>query len=239
MSAKIIQLISGPRNLSTALMYSFSQRNDTNVVDEPYYGAYLSKFHIDHLGKDEILNQMETNFDKITQTIVEWNQSPIYFVKNMAHHLLNRKVDFIEKFQNVFLIRNPYQLIASFAQVIPNPTMHDIGLKHEYDLHQSLVKNNYDPVVLDSEILLKNPKSILIGLCDHLGIQFDDAMLSWQKGGIKEDGCWAKYWYDNVHKSTSFTQQKTSSRSLPQRCKPLYDEAKYYYEELSKHTLKA
>ena len=220
-------------------MYSFAQRNDTIVVDEPYYGAYLSKSNIDHPGKDEILKQMETNFGKISQTIVEWNQSPIYFVKNMAHHLLSRKVDFIEKFQNVFLIRNPYQLIASFAQVIPNPTMHDIGLKHEYDLHQSLVANNNDPIVIDAAVLLKKPKYILIALCEHLDIPFDNTMLSWKKGGIKEDGCWAKYWYKNVHKSTSFIQQKTSSRLLPQRCEPLYDEAKYYYEELSKYSLKA
>ena len=28
---------SGPRNVSTALMYSFAQRSDTRVVDEPLY----------------------------------------------------------------------------------------------------------------------------------------------------------------------------------------------------------
>ncbi|MGI8649730.1 MAG: sulfotransferase family protein, partial [Rubrobacter sp.] len=31
---------SGPRNVSTALMYSFRQRPDTSVVDEPFYGHY-------------------------------------------------------------------------------------------------------------------------------------------------------------------------------------------------------
>ncbi|CAN5550553.1 hypothetical protein BH24ACT18_BH24ACT18_19250 [soil metagenome] len=29
---------SGPRNVSTALMYAFRQRPDTLVVDEPLYG---------------------------------------------------------------------------------------------------------------------------------------------------------------------------------------------------------
>ena len=38
----IINLISGPRNVSTALMYSFAQRNDTNYYDEPFYGYYLT-----------------------------------------------------------------------------------------------------------------------------------------------------------------------------------------------------
>ncbi|MBT5534537.1 sulfotransferase family protein, partial [Candidatus Poribacteria bacterium] len=32
---------SSPRNVSTALMYSFAQRPDTRVIDEPLYGHYL------------------------------------------------------------------------------------------------------------------------------------------------------------------------------------------------------
>ena len=40
---KRICLWSGPRNISTALMYSFAQRDDTAVYDEPLYAHYLSK----------------------------------------------------------------------------------------------------------------------------------------------------------------------------------------------------
>jgi len=35
-----INLWSSPRNVSTALMYSFAQRLDTTVVDEPLYAYY-------------------------------------------------------------------------------------------------------------------------------------------------------------------------------------------------------
>src|ERR687883_192922 len=41
---------SGPRNVSTALMYSFRQRPDTLVVDEPLYGHYLRVTSADHPG---------------------------------------------------------------------------------------------------------------------------------------------------------------------------------------------
>ena len=41
MPSKIISLWSGPRNVSTALMYSFAQRSDTQVIDEPLYAHYL------------------------------------------------------------------------------------------------------------------------------------------------------------------------------------------------------
>ena len=49
---KIINLISGPRNLSTALMYSFSQRPDTVVIDEPFYAHYLVTTGIDHPSRE-------------------------------------------------------------------------------------------------------------------------------------------------------------------------------------------
>ena len=37
-----IAMWSGPRNISTAMMYSFAAREDCDVVDEPFYAAYLT-----------------------------------------------------------------------------------------------------------------------------------------------------------------------------------------------------
>ena len=37
----VISLWSGPRSMSTALMYSFAQRSDTRVLDEPLYSHFL------------------------------------------------------------------------------------------------------------------------------------------------------------------------------------------------------
>ena len=36
-----IAMWSGPRNLSTAMMYAFAARGDNVVWDEPFYAAYL------------------------------------------------------------------------------------------------------------------------------------------------------------------------------------------------------
>ena len=66
---KIINLISGPRNLSTALMYSFSRRPDTKVIDEPFYAHYLSKTGIDHPGKEETLSFMSSDITKVIKHI--------------------------------------------------------------------------------------------------------------------------------------------------------------------------
>ena len=54
---KIIHAISGPRNVSTAIMYSFAQRSGCTVFDEPLYGIYLKDTDVHHPGKEEVLKK--------------------------------------------------------------------------------------------------------------------------------------------------------------------------------------
>ena len=227
---KIINLISGPRNLSTALMYSFSRRPDTKVIDEPFYAHYLETTGIEHPGREDTLNSMSSDITEVLDSIYETSGCEVLFLKNMAHHHQQMDLEFLHKMTNLFLVRNPKQLIASFAQVINSPTMQDIGLQKSWELFNKI--ENKNPVVLDSAEILKNPKILLSKLCDKLEIPFYEEMLSWPTGGIKEDGAWAEYWYKNVHNSTGFTKQKTSSRELPKHCESLYLEAVKYYDKL-------
>ena len=232
---KIINLISGPRNLSTALMYSFSQRPDTKVIDEPFYAHYLFTTGIDHPGRSATIQSMSTDINKVLKKIYEADNCKVLFLKNMAHHHQNMDFNFLESMTNLFLVRNPKQLIASFAQVIKFPTMQDIGLKKSWELFKMIKHQN--PVVLDSSEILKNPRELLIQLCQKLDIEYFDEMLKWPKGGIKEDGTWAKYWYKNVHNSSGFSKQKTSNRELPIECESLYIESLKYYNKLKKNSI--
>lgn len=137
---KCTQLISGPRNISTALMYSFANRSDCSVADEPFYAHYLLHNLVEHPGKVETLASLPHTLEDIKSQFIFQTLSPkrpIYFIKNMAHHF--EEIDdptFMLNLDPLFLIRDPYQLIASFAQVIPNPTMLDIGLKLEWELFE-------------------------------------------------------------------------------------------------------
>ena len=232
---KIINLISGPRNLSTALMYSFSRRPDTKVIDEPFYAHYLETTGTDHPGREDTLRSMSTDINKVLDDIFNRNECEVLFLKNMAHHHQQMDLSFLDKMTNLFLVRNPKQLIASFAQVITSPNMKDIGLKKSWELFNKI--ENQNPVVLDSAEILKNPKSLLSKLCDNLEINFFEEMLSWPSGGIPEDGPWAKYWYKNVHSSSGFAKQKTSSRELPKNCESLYLEALKYYNKLKVNSI--
>ena len=234
---KIINLISSPRTISTALMYSFAQRTDTKVVDEPFYGYYLTKSKIEHPDHQGIINVMETNPEKIIKTIFNYQKQPVLFLKNMAHHLIEMDLSFLKKMVNLFLIRDPQKLIASFARVIPNPKATDIGVKKQFELFKMLDKHN--PLVLDSNEVLKDPPKVLQQLCEKLAIPFDPNMLSWTAGPIKEDGIWAKNWYKNVHASTGFGKPSANSIKLPERLRELSKSSKDYYNQLYHYSIKA
>ncbi|HYG18314.1 MAG TPA: sulfotransferase family protein, partial [Ohtaekwangia sp.] len=152
-----INLISGPRNISTALMYSFAQRPDTIVMDEPFYAFYLAATDVDHPGKEAVLKRQHRNEKDVLREIFKPWPKPVLFIKNMSHHIELLREKFLTDVTNVFLIRNPAQIIASYAKVIANPVMRDIGIEYQYNLFEQLRLQGQNPVVIDSGRLLENP----------------------------------------------------------------------------------
>jgi hypothetical protein len=236
---RLINLVSGPRNISTALMYSFAQRPDTTVSDEPFYAMYLQRSCVDHPGKAEVLQSQPTDPEVVTRSLLDNNAKPLCFVKNMAHHLAYVPFPFIAQASNLFLIRNPSHILASYAQVIDSPTLDDIGVEYQFNLFHKLSAQGRSPVVVDSGLLLENPDIVISKVCSLLDIPYYEEMLHWPAGPKSYDGVWAKYWYDNVHRSTGFQRQATSNRPLPDYLKTLDKEAKYYYTQLLPHAVRA
>ncbi|MEM7126657.1 MAG: sulfotransferase family protein [Chloroflexota bacterium] len=236
-----ISVWSGPRNISTALMYSFAQRPDTVVVDEPFYGYYLlnSSAREYHPGADEVIVSMETDGQKVLEQVVLAPQpKPILFLKNMTHHLINLEWDFTEKLCNVILTRDPVQMLPSYAKEVANPSLHDTGYDTLCDLVDYLTKRGLPPPpVLDSREVLLHPRSVLTQLCEHFDIPFDDGMLNWPAGPRPEDGVWAKYWYESVHRSTGFQPYTEKNEPFPAHLEPLLAECIPYYKRLSALTI--
>jgi len=235
---KIINLISGPRNLSTALMYSFAERKDTIVLDEPFYAYYLShaKVTVAHPGEAAILKSLPHSKVSVIR-LINAAKTDIRFVKGMAHHILETEPTFLLPWSNIILIRHPEKLLASFSKVIENPSITDIGIKKASEIFQFLQLHGHTPLVIDSDELLKNPSRYLKKMCKHLEIPFSEAMLSWDPGGNPADGVWASHWYKNVHNSSSFEVQKSSSQKMPAHLQPVLDEALTYYTVLKNNIL--
>lgn len=233
-----INLISNPRNISTAFMYSFAQREDTIVLDEPFYALYLTISGADHPGKEEVIQSQSADEHVLLEKIFGPWDKPVLFIKNMAHHIELMNESFLDDLVNIFFIRNPRQIIASYAQVIDHPTIRDIGIEYQYHLFNRLKSRNKQPLVLDSGLLMENPRKVLERLCDEINIPFSEKMLSWAQGAKPYDGVWAKYWYDNVHQSTGFDKPSTSNRSLPPHLEPLHTQAVEYYSKLLPYSIK-
>jgi hypothetical protein len=235
----IINLISGPRNISTALMYSFAQRDDTTVLDEPFYAVYLSRSGAMHPAREEVLKAQSTDEDTVKKEINSRSGKKLLFIKNMAHHMEVLKTPFIENAINVFLIRDPQQIIASYSNVIEKPTLRDIGLQYQCHLFDVLKSTGQDLIVLDSGLLLKNPSVVLEKLCHRCAISFQSAMLSWERGAKPYDGVWSNHWYKNVHNSTGFNVGITSNKKISDNLHALHQQARGYYQKLLPFSLKA
>ena len=232
---KKIMLWSSPRNISTALMYSFAQRSDTKVVDEPFYAYYLTHVNtkVDHPGKREIFNSQSSNFSEIVNEMEMFMEKDVLFIKNMTHHLAKTNVNFSRNWYHVILTRSPQSAYISFKKVISNPTVLDMGYKEQYAIALKFKKKNIPFYILSSEELLNSPKKELKNLCDYLKINFDNNMLSWDRGGIKEDGIWAKYWYENVHKSHGFHLNKKMDDSKRIENDIITISSKFYHKLLA------
>src|SRR5437868_3865751 len=124
MNTTRICLWSSPRNISTAMMYSFAQRPDAIVFDEPLYAHYLKVSGVEHPGQQEILASQENDGEKVVQELLLGNfEKPVAFFKQMTHHLIHLNEDFLAEMKNILFIRDPKQIISSYAQVRPGVNM--------------------------------------------------------------------------------------------------------------------
>jgi hypothetical protein len=231
---------SGPRNVSTALMYSFRQRSDTLVVDEPLYGHYLATTGADHPGDDEVLEHMDRDGGRVVrETILGPCERPVHFFKNMAHHLVALDRSFLGKITNVLLIRDPREMLPSLARQLKAPTLRDTGLREQAEILELILRGGNDPLVLDARELLLDPLRVLGEACARLGIPFEESMLSWPAGPKPEDGVWAKHWYAGVHSSTGFEPYRPKTEPFPDSLRPLLKECLTLYEKLGEHAIRA
>ncbi len=239
-----IAMWSGPRTLSTALMYSFGNRPDTVAVDEPLYGYYLAATGIEHPGRDEIITSMPTDWQDVVRQLTSGELPPgktVSYQKHMTHHLLP-EVDRgqLAGLRHAFLIRDPRRLLASYAKVRATPTLADLGLEQQVEIFRL-----FGGPVIDAADIAARPRETLAALCGALGISFHETMLAWPAGTRKFDGVWAKYWYSSVWTSTGFAVRGGTDAAgrgqaeLPAELEPLARRARPFYQELAAHRLTA
>jgi hypothetical protein len=231
-----IAVWSGPRTVSTALMRAWENRPDTVVVDEPLYAFYLDRTGLDHPGRDEVIASQPTDWRAVLDRLTAGPLPPgvtVGYAKHMTHHLLP-EVDraALAPLRHAYLIRDPRELLASYARVRTEPTLADLGIVQQAEIFEA-----FGGPVVDSRDLLAEPAGILGALCAALDVPFDDRMLSWPAGPRASDGVWAPYWYASVHSSTGFAAYRPPASPLPARLEPLAERCLPYFERLHRYRL--
>ena len=227
---------SGPRTISTALLRAWENRADTVVVDEPLYSFYLTHSGVVHPGQGEIVASMSPDwaevFDELSSGPLPAGKT-VYYQKHMTHHLLP-EVDrgALAPLRHAYLIRDPRQLLASYAKVRARPTLEDLGLAQQVEIFRT-----FGGPVVDSSDILRRPGPALRALCAALDVPFDPAMLSWPAGPRDTDGVWARHWYEGVWRSTGFRPGREEPAELPPELEPLAGRCLPYYQELSAHRI--
>jgi len=242
MTKTIIAMWSGPRNLSTAMMRSFENRKDTEVLDEPFYAHYLSATELNHPGKKAIFDSQSINWNDVALKCVDkkFPKKPIWYQKHMAQHNIEGcEINWIKNVQNCLLIRNPRSVIASYGKKFPVTDERLLGYVQQAEIINFLENTNRKtPPIIDADDILRDPDSMLRKLCKALGIDFYSSMLSWQKGPRDSDGVWGKYWYDGVYQSTGFKPYIDNKIELDLDIMGIYKNCKKYYDDFYKKRIK-
>ncbi|KAK2456960.1 D-aminoacid aminotransferase PLP-dependent enzymes superfamily protein [Trifolium repens] len=231
---EVIHAWSVPRSLSTSLMYSFSQRNDIEVLDEPLYAHFLRVSGFDRPYRDQILSYMESDGNKVVNDIIYRPGNKKYrFCKHISkQRVLGLPEDLMKKGKHFILIRNPLDIL-----VIP-PSFFELGLLELVQIYNELSDIGKPPPVIDAEELQKDPEATLQGLCNDLEIPFQPSMLSWEAGSKPIDGLWAPWWYNNAHKSTGFKEQRKYPEAFPFSLYDLLEQSLPLYNMLLRHVKK-
>ena len=236
-----IAMWSGPRNISTAMMRAWGNRQDTFVIDEPFYAYYLHATGKQHPGVDEVIATGETDWRKVVGRLTGPvpNGRQIFFQKQMTHHLLpGIDREWLGAVTNCFLIRDPREVIASYVKKREDAALEDLGFVQQMEIFDFIcARTNTVPAVVDARDVLENPERTLRLLCDAVGVEFRESMLSWAAGVRETDGIWAKYWYTEVARSTSFRPYRNRDHDVPERYGAIYERCRKCYERLYQHRL--
>jgi hypothetical protein len=231
-----IAMWSGPRNISTAMMRAWGNRQDTFVVDEPFYAYYLKATGAQHPGAEEVIATGQTNWRKIVAQLTGpiRKDKHIFFQKQMTHHFLP-EVDrqWLDAVMNCFLIRDPREVVASYIKKRKDPALEDLGFVQQAEIFDFVRSRlNAIPPVVDAKDVLGDPERMMQLLCKAVGVEFSESMLFWPPGLRETDGIWAKHWYGEVAKTTSFRPYRQGYEEVPKPLGEIYERCRHCYDRL-------
>jgi hypothetical protein len=236
-----IAMWSGPRNLSTAMMYAFAARGDAEVWDEPFYAAYLAATGLDHPMRAAIIAAGDPDPARVAAACAGPvpGGKALFYQKHMTHHMVpGFDRGWLGSVTNVFLIRHPARVVASYLVKREQPVLADLGFVQQAEIFDHVAGlTGRAPLVIDSADIRADPPAALSRLCGALGIPFTPRMLHWPAGPKPFDGAWAPHWYGAVHRSNGFEAAEGPLPVLEGEYRVLAEQALPHYDMLARQSM--
>jgi hypothetical protein len=232
-SEKPIALWAVPRSLSTAFERVFVERDDFEVLHEPFSASYY--YSQDRLSDrySDVEPDALYNYENVLEDILKPRDKRV-FLKDMPHHARDLlSPEFASNFVNTFIIRDPKYVVASLHKMWPDFTLEETGFEHVYDLFRYATEaNGEEAVVVDAMSFSENPAGILAAYCERLGIPFDRGSLSWESREVEEWEMWDE-WHDEAQQSTGIKPAERKDPTLSRDLQYVYDYCLPYYYPLA------
>jgi hypothetical protein len=235
---KPIALWSVPRSLSTAFERVFVERDDFEVLHEPFSASY-------YYGPDRLSDRFsdeepkaEYSYENVLQDVLRPRERRV-FLKDMAYQAKGvLGPDFLSNFANTFIIRDPKYVIASLHKMWPDFTLEETGFEQIYWAFKYATEAGEDPVVVDAMTFSENPAGILAAYCEAVGVPFDPRSLSWESREVEEWESWsADGWHDRAQQSTGIKRAERKDPQLSAELQDAYEACLPYYYQLAAHAI--
>ena len=234
--ARPIALWAVPRSLSTAFGGVFVERDDLEVLHEPFSAAYyygpdrLSERYADEVPKPE------NSYESVLAEVFRPRERRL-FLKDMPYQakgVMSRV--FISRFTNTFIIRDPKYVLSSLYKMWPDFTLEETGFEQIYWAFRYAEEAGQDPVVVDAMTFSEHPVGILSVYCERVGVPFRPDALSWEPGEVEKWKSW-EGWHEAAQQSTGIERAERRDPELPGELQEAYEECLPYYYALAAHTI--
>ena len=233
---KPIALWAVPRSLSTAFERVFVERDDLEVLHEPFSASYY--YGEDRLSDrySDVEPEAEYNYDRVLADVLKPRQKRV-FLKDMAYHAKGiMNPEFISKFLNTFILRDPKYVLSSLYKMWPDFTLEETGYEELYWAFRYATEAGEDPVVVDAMTFSEDPVGILSAYCERIGLPFRSEALSWEPGEVEEWKSW-EGWHEAAQQSTGIERAERRDPTLPEELEEAYEHCLPYYYTLAAHTI--
>ena len=236
--AKPIALWAVPRSLSTAFERVFVERDDLEILHEPFSASYYYSEERLSNRYSEVEPEAEHNYERVLAEVLKPREKRV-FLKDMAYQAKGvMGPEFISNFVNTFIVRDPKYVLSSLYKMWPDFTLEETGYEDLYWAFRYAAEAGEDPVVVDAMTFSENPVGILSAYCERVGVPFRPDTLSWEPGEVEEWKTW-EGWHEAAQRSTGIKRAERRDPTLPKELEEAYEHCLPYYYTLAAHTISA